>query len=193
MWHDMFVQQIPFWEKITRTVLVYALIAVLFRVVGKRGLAAMNTLDFVVMFLLANVVQNAIIGNDNSVIGGVIGAVTLLAVNAAANRLAVYSTSFRWLFDGTETTVITAGKIVRSAVTRLGLREHELDRAVRLQNGDDLRQVERGVLEPSGQLLLTLAPTEQGATKGDIAAIVERLTRIERALDTRPADDPQLP
>lgn len=190
MWHDMFVQQIPFWEKITRTVLVYTLIAVLFRVAGKRGLAAMNTLDFVVMFLLANVVQNAIIGNDNSLTGGVIGAITLLAVNAAANRLAVSSARFRWLFDGTETTVITAGHVVHSAVTRLGLREHELDRAVRLQNGDDLRQVERGVLEPSGQLLLTLTPTEQGATKGDIADLAERLTRIEHALDTRPAVNP---
>lgn len=95
MWHDMFVQQIPFWEKVARTVLVYVLIAILFRVVGKRGLAAMNSLDFVVMFLLANVVQNAIIGNDNSVTGGAIGAVALLGVNAVANRLTQYSSSFR--------------------------------------------------------------------------------------------------
>lgn len=186
MWHDMFVQQIPFWEKITRTVLVYVLIAVLFRVAGKRGLAAMNTLDLVVMFLLANVVQNAIIGNDNSLTGGVIGATTLIVVNAATNRFAVCSARFRWLFDGSDTTVITAGQIVRSAVTRLGLREHELQHAVQLQNGDTLSQVQRGVLEPSGHLLLTLTPTEQGATKGDIADLAERLTRIETALTRTP-------
>lgn len=182
MWHDMFVQQIPFVEKIARTVLVYLLIAILFRVVGKRGLAAMNSLDFVVMFLLANVVQNAIIGNDNSFTGGAIGAVVLLAVNAVANRLTQYFPVFRWLFDGTDTTVIMAGQIQKKAVSRLGLREHELERAVQLQNGDDLRQVLQGVLEPSGQLLLTLEPTEQGATRGDIADLAERLNRIEAAL-----------
>lgn len=182
MWHDMFVQQIPFWEKVARTVLVYVLIAILFRVVGKRGLAAMNSLDFVVMFLLANVVQNAIIGNDNSVTGGAIGAVALLGVNAVANRLTQYSSSFRWFFDGTDTTVIEAGQIQKKAVSRLGLRDHELKRAVQLQNGDDLRQVQRGVLEPSGQLLLTLKPAEQSATKGDIDDLAERLTRIEAAV-----------
>jgi uncharacterized membrane protein YcaP (DUF421 family) len=82
MWHAMFVEQIPLAEKILRTVLVYALIALLFRVAGKRGLANLNTFDFVVMFLLSNVVQNAVIGNDISLTGGVVGAVTLVAVNA---------------------------------------------------------------------------------------------------------------
>jgi uncharacterized membrane protein YcaP (DUF421 family) len=182
MWHDMFVQQLPFWEKAIRTVVIYALIAVLFRITGKRGMAALNTLDFVVMFLLSNVVQNAIIGNDNSITGGVIGAVTLVAVNAGANRLALYSSWFAWLFDGTDTTVIRDGAVVQRAVRRLGLRDHELDHAVRLQNGDDLAQVERGVLEPAGQLVLTLKPSEQGATKGDVEALDRRLDRIERLL-----------
>ena len=65
MWHAMFVEQIPFAEKVLRTVLVYALIAVLFRLTGKRGLSNMSTFDFVVIFLLSNVVQNAVIGNDD--------------------------------------------------------------------------------------------------------------------------------
>ena len=73
MWHDMFIEQIPVAEKILRTVIVYALIAVLFRFTGKRGLASMNTFDFVVIFLLSNVVQNALIGNDSSLIGGLVG------------------------------------------------------------------------------------------------------------------------
>src|ERR1035438_5585875 len=74
MWHAMFVGQISVTEKILRTVIVYALIAVLFRLTGKRGLASMNTFDFVVIFLLSNVVQNAVIGNDSSLIGGIVGA-----------------------------------------------------------------------------------------------------------------------
>ena len=66
MWHAMFVEQIPLTEKILRTVIVYAVLAVLFRLTGKRALAGMNTFDIIVIFLLSNVVQNAIIGNDTS-------------------------------------------------------------------------------------------------------------------------------
>jgi uncharacterized membrane protein YcaP (DUF421 family) len=82
----MFAVQIPIGEKIVRTVLVYATILILFRLAGKRDLATLNMLDFVVLFLLSNVVQNAIIGSDNSLLGGIIGAATLVAVNAALNR-----------------------------------------------------------------------------------------------------------
>ena len=122
MWHAMFVEQIPSSEKILRTVLVYALVAVLIRLSGKRGLAGLNTLDIVVMTLLSNVVQNAIIGNDLSITGGAIGAVTLVAVNAVANRLAVRNALFERLFDGTDTKVITNGELDVRALNRLGVR-----------------------------------------------------------------------
>jgi uncharacterized membrane protein YcaP (DUF421 family) len=80
MWHSMFAVQIPIVEKILRTVLVYATILILFRLAGKRDLATLNIFDFVVLFLLSNVVQNAIIGNDTSLLGGIIGAATLVTV-----------------------------------------------------------------------------------------------------------------
>ena len=86
MWHSMFAVQVPIAEKILRTVLVYATILILFRLTGKRDLATLNMFDFVLLFLLSNVVQNAIIGNDTSLLGGIIGAATLVAVNAALNR-----------------------------------------------------------------------------------------------------------
>src|SRR5664279_1109836 len=102
MWHDMFAQQIPFPEKVIRTLAVYALIALLLRATGKRGLAGLNSLDITVMFLLSNVVQNAVIGNDNSVIGAVIGAVTLVVVNSAVNRAALRSEGCSRVFEGTD-------------------------------------------------------------------------------------------
>ena len=182
MWHAMFVEQIPSTEKILRTVLVYALVAVLIRVTGKRGLAGLNTLDIVVMTLLSNVVQNAIIGNDLSITGGAIGATTLVAVNAIANRVAVSSALFSRIFDGTDTQVITDGRVDRRALRRLGLSSRTLDHAVRMQNGEDVSQVSGGVLEPGGQLLLTLRDDEQGATKGDVARLAAQLARIEAAL-----------
>jgi len=109
VWHSIFVLQIPVAEKVLRTVLVYATIVVLFRLTGKRGLAGLNTLDFVVLFLLSNVVQNAIIGSDNSFSGGAIGAITLVAVNTGVNRLVATSpTAALWL-EGKPTTVIVDG------------------------------------------------------------------------------------
>ena len=185
MWHHIFTLQISLAEKLLRTVLVYALIAILVRATGKRGLAGLNTLDFVVMFLLSNVVQNAIIGNDLSVTGGVVGAVTLVVVDAMLNRLAVRSELFARVFDGSETTVIRGGKLLPDAMRRLGLRQAELDHAVRLQNGDDIAQVESAALEPGGQLVLTLRKSEQGATKADVEALAAQLARIEAALAQR--------
>jgi uncharacterized membrane protein YcaP (DUF421 family) len=186
MWHDMFAQQIPFAEKVIRTVLVYVLIAVLLRATGKRGLAGLNSLDVVVMVLLSNVVQNAIIGNDNSLVGGAIGAVTLVVVNSVVNRVAIRSDRAARIFDGTDTTVIRSGQVVHSAARRVGLRRHELDHAVRLQNGDDIGEVETGVLDPGGQLIITLKPEQQSATKQDVARLAAQLARIE-ALVTGPA------
>jgi uncharacterized membrane protein YcaP (DUF421 family) len=182
MWRAMFVEQIPLAEKILRTVLVYALIALLFRVAGKRGLANLNTFDFVVIFLLSNVVQNAVIGNDTSLTGAAVGAVTLVAVNATVNRVIASNAWAARVFDGRPTTVISDGRVVDRALRRLGLRRSELDHAVRLQNGDDVAEVQRGCLEPGGQLVLTLFRAEQGATKADIAEVTARLSRIEELL-----------
>ena len=182
MWHDVFAQQLPFAEKVIRTVAIYALLVVLFRLTGKRGLASMTTFDVIVISLLSNVVQNAIIGADNSLVGGVIGAVTLVAVNSAVNRLILVDRRAQWLFEGTPTAVIADGRVVGSALRRLGLRRSELEHAVRLQNGDDIAQVDHGSLEPGGQLVLTLKPVEQGATKSDIDALQAQLHRIEERL-----------
>jgi len=186
MWHDLFVQQLPWTEKVLRTVLVYALLVVLFRLTGKRGLASMNTFDVIVVFMLGNVVQNAVIGNDDSVTGGAIGAVTLVAVNALVNRLVVVSPLAQRLFEGTPTTVIRDGRVLPGALRRLGLQRTELEHAVRVQNGDDVAQVDHAELEPGGQLLLTLKDDEQGATKADVAELLARLARVEDLLTARP-------
>jgi uncharacterized membrane protein YcaP (DUF421 family) len=186
MWHAVFVEQIPLTEKILRTVLVYALIALLFRLSGKRGLANLSTFDFVVVFLLSNVVQNAIIGNDTSLTGGVVGAVTLVVVNAVVNRVVASNATAARIFDGRPTTVIRDGHVIERALVHLGLRRSELDHAVRMQNGDDVHEVEDGVLEPGGQLVLTLRHAERSATKGDVAALRDQLGRIEALLRAAP-------
>jgi uncharacterized membrane protein YcaP (DUF421 family) len=187
MWHSMFAAEIPYAEKVLRTILVYLLLVVLLRLAGKRGLTGLNSLDLVVMFLLSNVVQNAVIGPDNSVVGGVVGAATLVAVNSAINRLALRSDRFARFFEGSDTTVIQDGRVDARAVRRIGLRRHDLERAVRLQNGESVADVNNGVFDPDGHLLLTLRPDAQGASRLDVERLTAQLDRIEAALAARPA------
>ncbi len=186
MWHEIFVVQVPVAEKVLRTVFVYATIVFLFRLSGKRGLASLNTLDFVVIFLLSNVVQNAVIGNDTSFTGGAIGAVTLVAVNAAVNRIILHSPRAAQLLEGKPTTVIEDGVLLEPAMRRLALRPQDLEHAVRIQNGDSVDEMQTGVLDPSGQLVLSLKSSEQGATKEDVDLILARLAAIDARLGSEP-------
>src|SRR5689334_9432574 len=86
LWTDMFVLSLPLTEKIIRPVLVYCILILGLRLSGKRELAQLNPFDLVVLLTLSNTVQNAIIGDDNTVTGGVIGAATLLVVNYVVVR-----------------------------------------------------------------------------------------------------------
>jgi uncharacterized membrane protein YcaP (DUF421 family) len=182
MWHDLLSVQIPIAEKVVRTVGVYALIVVLFRFSGKRGLANLNTFDFVVIFLLSNVVQNAIIGNDNSLLGGAIGAVTLVTVNALLNRWLASDERAVRLLEGTPTTIIQDGEMFTGALKRLAVRPAEIEHAVRLQNGEAISDVAVGRLEPDGQLVIELKPSEQNATRADVERLETRLAAIEDLL-----------
>ena len=183
MWHSMFAVQVPIAEKILRTVLVYATILILFRLTGKRDLATLNIFDFVVLFLLSNVVQNAIIGNDTSLLGGIIGAATLVAINAALNRVLFVSNRAARVLEGKPTTIIKDGRFLPGPARRLGLRPADVDKTIRVQNGDDIKEVATGVMEPNGQLVLTLKEAEQSASKGDIADLTAQLKAMQASLE----------
>ena len=191
MWHALFVVQIPILEKVLRTVLVYATIVILFRLGGKRDLSGLNMFDFVVMFLLSNVVQNAIIGNDTSVLGGVIGAVTLVAANAAINRWITVSDRAAHVLEGRPTAIIENGRFIPGVLRRLSLRPADVEHAIRTQNGDNIDEIATGRVEPGGQLVLTLKHEEQSATKGDVADLRARLDAIEAALTSLAASGPR--
>ena len=180
--HDLIHLGIPWWDKVIRTLAVYLGLLVLLRIAGKRQLAQMSTLDLVVLLLLSNVVQNAVIGDDVSVWGGALGAVTLVGVDALLNRLALSRPSFARVFDGTDTTLIDDGAKLAREMRHVGIRDGELDHALRLQNGDDATEVQSAVLDASGHLIVTLKPDERSATKGDIERIEAQLARIEAAL-----------
>lgn len=190
IWQSMFAFQVPPTEKVVRTVLVYAAISVLLRLTGKRQLAQLNTFDLVVALLLSNVVQNAIIGPDNSLVGGVLGAVVLVAVNSLLDRLCLVSPVADRVFNGTDTALITAGRLDRRQLRRVGLTEHELLNVLRRQGADDVTEVSTATISPGGTVVVTLDRDEQAASRGELGAAMaalhrhldERLDALERRL-----------
>jgi uncharacterized membrane protein YcaP (DUF421 family) len=177
---DAFTLTMPVWEKVLRTLVVYAAIAALVRLAGKRGLAQLNSFDLVVVLLLSNVVQNAIIGDDNSLTGGLLGAVVLVAVNAVVVRIVARSDRLTSVFEGTPTTLVKNGRYIPRALEREGLRAGDVTTALRSQSADEVAEVERAVLEPGGALVVSLFPERRNANRGDVDALYRRLDELER-------------
>ena len=165
-------------DKLIRTVAVYVALAVLLRLAGKRDLAQLNTFDLVVMLLVSNVVQNAIIGPDNSLLGGVIGAAALLAVNAVVVRLAGRTRVSRAIFEGTPTVLARDGAWDRHALRREGLRLADVDAGIRRQNATAVEDTETVVLEAGGALVVTMKPAYQPTTRADLDRLEAKLDRL---------------
>lgn len=180
MWTDLMQLQIPFAEKLVRTVAVYALIAVILRVAGKRDLAQLNSLDLVVMLLLSNVVQNAIIGNDDSLVGGAIGAVTLVVTDSAVVRTIRRSDRLARIVEGTPTVIARDGEWDAGALRAEGLRRADAESALRRQNASSVKDVESLSIEPGGSMVAELRPEAQTATRADIERIEAKLDALLR-------------
>src|ERR1700736_3305614 len=121
LYSHMFHLPLPILEKLLRPVIVYLVLVVLLRLFGKRELAQLNPFDLVVLLSLSNTVQNAIIGDDNSVTGGVIGAFGLLAINWLVVRTLYNSPRLTRVVEGRSTVLIRDGQIDKKAVKRESL------------------------------------------------------------------------
>ncbi len=150
MWQDLLVPSIPILEKIVRPIIVYAFLIVALRLAGKRELAQLNPFDLVVLLTLSNTVQNAIIGDDNSVSGGLIGAATLLLVNYLVIRFLFAHERVDRLVEGEEDVLIDHGKIREDHLRRELLTKHELETAAHRQGFGDLQEVDHAAIEPGG-------------------------------------------
>jgi uncharacterized membrane protein YcaP (DUF421 family) len=175
---DLFTVTIPIAEKVLRTVAVYLGILLLLRLAGKRDLAQLNTFDLVVLLLLSNVVQNAVIGNDNSLLGGLIGAATLIIVNSALVRATRASDQLDRLLEGTTTTLAEDGHLDKEALDRLGLRQADVVLALHKQGATSIDDVQRAVLAPGGSILLTLRDAANPATRADVTRLEAKLDRL---------------
>jgi uncharacterized membrane protein YcaP (DUF421 family) len=155
IWTNMFVLGVPLAEKILRPIIVYVFLIVGLRLSGKRELAQLNPFDLIVLLTLSNTVQNAIIGNDNSVSGGIIGAASLLAVNYLVVRFLYDHRKIDQLVEGRADILIEDGKVQERKLKRELITKEELAAAARKQGFDSLSEVQQCVLEPGGTLSFT--------------------------------------
>ena len=150
MWHAIWHLDPTVAEKVVRAILIYAFLILAMRIVGKRELGQMNTLDLVVLLLVANAVQNGIIGNDVSVTGAFIGAAALFVFNETANRLGYVLPWAAKLVEGDPTYLIRKGAVDKMALFKASISLAELRSIARRQGFAKLDDVKTAILETNG-------------------------------------------
>jgi uncharacterized membrane protein YcaP (DUF421 family) len=153
----------PWWEIILRTAIVYVVVLVLLRVAGKRELGQMSAVDLVVILVIANAVQNAMTGGDNSLLGGVIAATTLVATNLAFGRVSNRIPLLSHLFTSEPTLLLDDGKIIDSHLARENVSREDIEMAAREHGIDDLKNVSAAILERDGSI--SIIPREAKRTQ----------------------------
>ena len=180
MWSDIFALGAPLLEKVLRPTVVYLFLVVLLRIFGKRELAQLNPFDLVVLLSLSNTVQNAIIGNDNSLTGGVVGAFALLAINYLMVRFLFRHRRLDQLLEGEPTMLIDQGRVIKKNLARELLTNAELMTILHRQGFYSIDEVERCILEPGGGL--AIKRKEPPAEELRYAAVIQRLDLLDGKL-----------
>ncbi|HEX9013034.1 MAG TPA: YetF domain-containing protein [Anaerolineaceae bacterium] len=180
IWNDLFNLTLPVLEKMLRPVIIYLFLVVGLRLAGKRELASLNPFDLVVLLTISNTVQNAIIGDDNTVLGGVIGAVTLLVVNYVVLRLIYRHPKIDSLLEGDPEVLVDHGVMNKKAMDRQLISIHELEIAANKQGFESLEHIQRAILEPGGSIFFV--EKEPSAQERRLSQILTRLERIEKSL-----------
>jgi uncharacterized membrane protein YcaP (DUF421 family) len=188
IWRDMFVLGLPIAEKILRPIVVYAFLVISLRLSGKRELVQLNPFDLVVLLTLSNTVQNAIIGDDNSVSGGIIGATSLLAVNYLVVRFLYNHRKLDQLVEGKADVLIDDGKVRTDHLKRELITMQQLSAAARKQGFDDLSDVRQCVLEPGGTLtFIARKPDTEDVRHQEVMRrfemVTEELARLRKSQD----------
>src|ERR671937_1565148 len=176
---------VPLADKLLRTVVVYLGIALALRLAGKRDLAQLNSFDLVVTLLLANVVQNAIIGPDNSLTGGLLGVAVLLLLNAVVVRFVGRHDWAVRAFEGGDTPLVKDGRYIESALRRAGLRKADVEVALRQQNAAGPDEVAEATLTPGGAIIVWLKPEAMAARCDDVEVLHRRVDELERRLSDK--------
>src|SRR5438093_3677941 len=147
LWRDLFHPDVSILEKIIRPILVYFFLIIGLRLAGKRELAQLNAFDLVVLLTLSNTVQNAIIGEDNSVTGGIIGAATLLIVNHLVVRYLYDHERIDRLIEGDPDVLMEGGVIKKDRLKKELMTVAEFEIAAHKQGFSSLDEIDRAILD----------------------------------------------
>jgi uncharacterized membrane protein YcaP (DUF421 family) len=178
IWKDMFVLGVPLLEKILRPIVVYAFLVISLRLSGKRELVQLNPFDLVVLLTLSNTVQNAIIGEDNTVLGGIIAATSLLVTNYLVVRFLYDHRKLDQLVEGRADVLIEDGKVRLQHLKKELITMAQLEAAARKQGFDSLAEVNQCVLEPGGTLtFLGKKPATEDVRHQELLGKMERLAQ----------------
>ena len=163
----MFELDDNYWEIPLRTAVVYLAVLMGIRLTGKRQAGQMSAFDLVVIILIANAVQNAMVGADVSVIGGVLSAATLLALNYGVSLLVDRSKLMQRLIEGESVTLVNDGKVDWAVMRRERIDREELYQALREEGLENVEDVRRATLEVDGRISIVPA-TDPAASPGDV-------------------------
>jgi uncharacterized membrane protein YcaP (DUF421 family) len=185
----MFILGLPVLEKILRPVIVYVFLVVGLRLAGKRELAQLNPFDLVVLLTLSNTVQNAIIGDDNSVTGGIIGATALLVINYLVVRFLYGHGKLDRVVEGKADVLIENGHLKKEKLRKDLITLPELEAAAHRQGFASLDEVQHCVIEPGGTItFLAKKPAPEEARHLEV---LKRLDQVMRELAQMRGGEPQ--
>lgn len=148
----MWIASLPWWEFVLRGVIVYIFLIVLLRMTGKRQIGQMAPFDLVLLLVLSNAVQNAMNGGDNSVIGGMISAVSLVGANWLMGLVTYKSKRIEALVEGRPEVLIHNGKLFEKALQHTKITHHELMTALRAGGCSTVEDVRSAILETDGTI-----------------------------------------
>ena len=183
MWNHLFDLHLSLGEKVLRAVIIYLFLVIALRLVGKRELSQLNTLDFVVLLAVANAVQNGLIGNDNSVTGALVGALTLFVVDAVLAYVLFRQLRLRSIVEGTPTILIDHGVLLEEALRKEELTHEDLLSALQSSGATSFDDVERASLEPSGKVVFEpKTPSLATQQYDDLRQRLDHLTALVESL-----------
>ena len=151
MWH----LSLPWWEFILRGIVVYVFLIVILRITGKRQVGQLAPFDLVLLLVLSNAVQNSMNGGDNSLLGGMISATALIAVNYAVGFMTFRSRKLEQLIEGRPMVLIHNGQLFEDVMAHAQLTHHELNSALRQAGCDCVSEVHCAILENNGAISVT--------------------------------------
>jgi uncharacterized membrane protein YcaP (DUF421 family) len=164
----MWNMAVPVWELIVRAVVVYVFLLLLLRITGKRQVGQLAPFDLVLLLVLSNAVQNSMNAGDNSLVGGLLSAATLVGLNYTLGYATFKSKRLEAVVEGRPELIVHNGKVFKEAMARAKLTHHELDAALRQAGYSNVDEVQAAILENNGSIsvLPRTALTRPGPDSG---------------------------